>query len=98
MSSLGFSSRGASLGAVGQLLGLADRDPAQQGGQAGQPGQFLAALRAAAQVGVHHGALGRVNGAEYVDTERVPDVAAVRWAGHGASPRSSSASLSALSA
>ena len=63
---------------VGQLLGLPDGDPAQQGGQAGQPGQFLAALRARAQVGVHHGPLGGVDGPEHVDTERVPDVTAVR--------------------
>jgi len=63
---------------VGQLLGLPDRDAAQQGRQAGQPGQFLTALLARAQVGVNHRALGGINGPEHVDTERMPDVTAIR--------------------
>ena len=75
----GTSGPGSSIAViVGHLLGLTDRDPAQQGRQASQAGQFLTALRAVAQVNVHHGALGRIDRPQHVDTERVPDVAAVR--------------------
>jgi hypothetical protein len=63
---------------VGQLLGFPDRDAAQQGWQASQPGQFLTALRARAQVSVYYRALGGIDGPEHVDTERMPDVTAIR--------------------
>ena len=63
---------------VGQVLGLPDRDAAQQGRQAGQAGQLLTALRARAQVSVHYRPLGGIYGPEHVDTERMPDVTAVR--------------------
>ncbi len=80
-----------------QPLGFAGGHPAEQGRQASQAGQLLTAIRAGAQMNVNDRALGRVDRPDDVDAERLTDVTAGR-AGHGASPRSSSASFSARSA
>jgi hypothetical protein len=80
-----------------QPLGFVGRHPAEQGRQAGQAGQFLPAVRAGAQVDINDRALGGIDRPDNVDAERLANVTA-GWAGHGASPRSSSASFRARSA
>ena len=72
--------------------------PGQQGGQAGQAGQFVPAVPAGHQVRVDQSALGGIDSAEHVHAKRWPGVGAVPYLGHGASPRSCNASLSAFNA
>ena len=72
--------------------------PGQEGGQARQAGQLVPAVPAGHQVGVDQSALGGIDGAEHVHAKRRPGLSAVPCLGHGASPRSCSASLSAFNA
>ena len=113
-STVASSSRGGSGASLGRRRerpvggrerdGLFRRDAGEQGRQAGQAGQLVPAVAAGRQVRVHLRALGRVDGAEYVDAERYPRLRAVHGPGgrrqlrHGASPRSCRASFSAFSA
>ena len=96
---VGASVRSGADGVVGaDPADLVRIHPGQQGGQAGQAGQFVPAVPARHQVRVDQSALGGIDSAEHVDAKRRPGVGAVPYLGHGASPRSCSASLSAFNA
>ena len=58
----------------------------------------VAAVAAGGQVGIDQPALGGVDGAQHVDAKRGPGLHAIPGLGHGASPRSCNASLSAFNA
>ncbi len=82
---------------LSDLLCLGHRYTVQHGRQHGKASELFPAAVALVQVRIEHAALVRLDRANHVDAEQFTEISASLVA-HGASPRSSRANFSALSA